>query len=150
MMNEKEGLDLSWLTEGSTSLPELIDSVYRGSESTTQNNQARIPLCKGRMWTDGTKEELSLLSAGYIVPLDHEEGVPYTGPESPDWEPQTKVIINGWLSSSSCFLVTTEAEPKQARRAHTLVVLYLAGGRRVKVPIRGLSRILARKCNSNS
>ena len=29
----------------------------------------------------------------------------------PDWE---KVIINGWLSSSSCFLVTTGAEPKRA------------------------------------
>lgn len=41
----------------------------------------------------------------------------------PDW---AKVIINGWLSSSSCFLVTTGAEPKRAGPV-PLVVLYLAG-----------------------
>ena len=78
------------------------------------------------MWTDGTKEELSLLSAGYILPLDHEEGVPYTGPESPSRLGTKKVIFNGWLSSSSCFLVTTGAEPKRAGPV-PLVVLYLAG-----------------------
>lgn len=31
MMNDQEGLDLSWLTEGPTSLPELMDSVHRGA-----------------------------------------------------------------------------------------------------------------------
>lgn len=80
----------------------------------TEQSSPNSPGWKGRMWTDGTKEELSLLSAGYIGPLDHEEGVPYTGPESPSRLGTTKVIINGWLSSSSCFLVTTEAEPKRA------------------------------------
>ncbi len=93
----------------------------------TEQSSPNSPGWKGRMWTDGTKEELSLLSAGYIGPLDHEEGVPYTGPESPSRLGTTKVILNGRLSSSSCFLVTTEAEPKRAGPTVPLVVIYLAG-----------------------
>ena len=30
ILNDQEGLDLSWLTEGPTSLPELMDSVHGG------------------------------------------------------------------------------------------------------------------------
>ena len=44
----------------------------------------------------------------------------------------SKVILNGWLSSSSCFLVTTEAEPKRAGPV-PLVILYL-GGEELKYP----------------
>lgn len=78
-----------WLTE--TSLLELMDSVHGG-----RLHGKKIPRWKGRMWTDGTKEELFLLSTGYIWPLDHEEGAPYTGPESPSRLGTTKMIINGW------------------------------------------------------
>ncbi|KAM7249853.1 hypothetical protein ACFE04_019640 [Oxalis oulophora] len=40
--------------------------------------------------------------------------VPYTGPESPSRLGTTIVILNGWLSFRTCFLVTTGAEPKRA------------------------------------
>lgn len=68
ILNDQEGLDLSWLTEGPTSLPELMDSVHGGTERIdyTEQSSPNSPGWKGRMWTDGTKEELSLLSAGYI------------------------------------------------------------------------------------
>jgi len=32
----------------------------------TEQSSPNSPGWKGRIWTDGTKEELSLLSAGYI------------------------------------------------------------------------------------
>lgn len=90
----------------------------------TEQSSPNSPGWKGRMWTDGTKEELSLLSAGYIGPLDHEEGVPYTGPESPSRLGTTKVIINGDLK---LLLLGHHRSRTKASRAHTLVVLYLAG-----------------------
>lgn len=71
---------------------------------------------KERMWMVGTKYKPFLFIVSYIRFLDQEEGILYIGPKFSSCSKTIKVIIYGFLSSSSCFLAAIEAELNRAKQ----------------------------------
>ena len=68
LLLEYHGLEYPDLPEALLLFSSSRTLFMEGTEriDSTEQSSPNSPGWKGRMWTDGTKEELSLLSAGYI------------------------------------------------------------------------------------